>query len=68
MRTVRLPKNKDCYQILMLKRKEITGNVIIKIKVSPSNILLHLGLVTRNLKYIETMVKTFSNIPFKKAL
>ena len=29
MRTVRLPKNKDCYQILMLKRKEITGNVII---------------------------------------
>ena len=68
MRTVRLPKNKDCYQILMLKRKEITGNVIIKIKVSPSNILLHLGLVTRNLKYIETMVKTFHNIPFKKAL
>ena len=32
MRTVRLPKNKDCYQILMLKRKEITGNVIIDIK------------------------------------
>ena len=29
MRTVRLPKNKDCYQILMLKRKEIAGNVII---------------------------------------